>query len=144
MGNLACQRISSIGAAVFPGFIGMTMSSASTALTGSMPPLSAFPRMTISGLTDSWSQASIRPVRHKPVWISSATINTLYSVQVSGCRNNNLHRVQPHPLRPVSVQTKRLQRVCPASPFQSGQVVIGDHFIPGNKGPKCFGGGILC
>ena len=51
-----------------PGFIvSITSSSAKTAETGMIPPLRAFPKIRTSGLTNSWSQASIFPVLHIPV-----------------------------------------------------------------------------
>ncbi len=49
---------------------------ATTAEIGTMPPPSAFPSSTTSGTTPSWSQASVRPVRPRPDWISSAMSST--------------------------------------------------------------------
>ena len=59
----------------------MISSFASTALTGIVPPLSAFPKIRISGFTFSWSQQSILPVLARPVCISSAINNTRASSQ---------------------------------------------------------------
>jgi hypothetical protein len=54
----------------------ITSSRAQNALTGSRPPPSALPRVRPSGRTPSWSQASTRPVRPRPVCTSSAIIST--------------------------------------------------------------------
>ena len=53
---------------------------ARTAEIGSIPPDNALPKIKISGLISSWSQATIFPVLPIPVWTSSAIIKTLYSV----------------------------------------------------------------
>eukprot|EP01085_Mycamoeba_gemmipara_P004313 Mycagemm_TRINITY_DN10216_c0_g1::TRINITY_DN10216_c0_g1_i1::g.4313::m.4313 type:complete len:185 gc:universal TRINITY_DN10216_c0_g1_i1:1392-838(-) len=52
-------------------------------LTGNTPPPSALPRMTMSGLKPSQSQASSLPVLQRPVWISSAMKSTLCFLQSS-------------------------------------------------------------
>jgi hypothetical protein len=45
----------------------------STAPTGTKPPESAFAESSMSGSTPQCSIAHMRPVRPRPVWISSAT-----------------------------------------------------------------------
>jgi hypothetical protein len=54
----------------------MTASSAQKALTGMTPPPSAFPMVMPSGRMSSCSKHHVRPVRPRPVWISSSTIST--------------------------------------------------------------------
>src|SRR5579871_1093314 len=48
------------------------------AATGMYPPLSALPTSTTSGSSPHSSSANQRPVRPRPVWISSATNSVPY------------------------------------------------------------------
>ena len=61
----------------------ITSSRAQNALTGRQPAAERLAEGNPSGRTPSWSQASRRPVRPRPVWTSSAIISTLCRVQIS-------------------------------------------------------------
>ena len=51
--------------------------------SGTYPDVTAFAKVTISGVTFQWDSPNQRPVRPKPVMISSAMSSTSWRVQMS-------------------------------------------------------------